>query len=202
MQPILFDPHSPNFFHSASIYQDVPGLQLAKCTYAGMRTDSRRKSLSICSLKLSENNPTCALGGAFRGGWRRQRRPWWVSQPAEMGRKRAENGRFGRGLSRDPDPGWRDRRAECSRSPARQPRSRGGFRPRSRGAVFAVDRQGTRGLLAGTGSSAGRRLDGRPSVRLPGRAGVPRSVGFTAPGSRYPCSGLPSARARRGSGAR
>jgi hypothetical protein len=44
MQSSLLDPHNPKFLDTASIYQDVPGLQSAKCTYAGMQADSHRKS--------------------------------------------------------------------------------------------------------------------------------------------------------------
>ncbi len=56
MQSTLLDPHNPKFFATASIYQDVPGLQLAKCTYASMRTDARHKPCLAWALKLSGKN--------------------------------------------------------------------------------------------------------------------------------------------------
>jgi hypothetical protein len=61
MQSVLLDPHNPKYFHTAFIYQDVPGLQSAKCTYAGIRADPRRKTLSALILKFSKENPNCAF---------------------------------------------------------------------------------------------------------------------------------------------
>jgi hypothetical protein len=46
-------PLSPNFSAKVSIYQDVPGLQLAKCTYGGMEGWPRSKSRSTKVLKFS-----------------------------------------------------------------------------------------------------------------------------------------------------
>jgi hypothetical protein len=61
MQSILLGPHNPKFFHTASLYQDVSGLQTAKCTYAGMRADFRNKSLLALVLKFSKENLNCAF---------------------------------------------------------------------------------------------------------------------------------------------
>jgi hypothetical protein len=61
MQSVLLDPHNPKFFHTASLYQDVPGLQSAKCTYVGTQADSRRKLRLPFALKVSKKKPNCAF---------------------------------------------------------------------------------------------------------------------------------------------
>jgi hypothetical protein len=43
MQSILLGPLFPKYFRTPSINQDVPGLQSAKCTYAGTLANSRSK---------------------------------------------------------------------------------------------------------------------------------------------------------------
>ena len=82
----------PHFFY----YQDVPRLQLAKCTYAGLRANCRRKSRSDLSLKLSENNPTCALRMRSRDG---MRAIVTSLKGLETGQKSTERGSFRRVLA-------------------------------------------------------------------------------------------------------
>src|SRR5580693_9401089 len=73
MQSGLQFPPTPKLYFSL-YYQDVPSLQLAKCTYVGMRAKNRRKSGHGQFLIFSEENPNCALRAAVRGEFHPSRR--------------------------------------------------------------------------------------------------------------------------------
>jgi hypothetical protein len=67
-------------------------LQLAKCTYAGMRANSPRKSGLGQDLIFSEENPNCALRAAFRGDFHPSRRFPRAQEVPGISPKWAQNG--------------------------------------------------------------------------------------------------------------
>jgi hypothetical protein len=67
-------------------------LQLAKCTYAGMRAKSRGKSGRNQYLKFSKNNPNCALRAAFRCEFHPSRRLRRAPKVPGISPKWAQNG--------------------------------------------------------------------------------------------------------------
>jgi hypothetical protein len=89
---ILLDPLTPSFFPLSLYYQLVSGLQLAKCTYAGTRADSRPKSGAGFPLKFSEEKPNCAFAGPGGPGSGRSRRP---ETGPKSGENRPKRPRFG-----------------------------------------------------------------------------------------------------------